>query len=288
MRHGKRFNHLSRTSAHRKAMLANMASSLIIHKRIKTTVAKAKALRTYIEPLITKSKTDSTHSRRVVFSYLKDKDAVTELFREVSVKIADRPGGYTRIIKIGARMGDNAEMALIELVDYNENLLGDKAKGPKKSRRRRSSKKQEGEAAVVAEQAAETVEEVVEDTAEEVKEEAVAETSEEVKEEPKPEAKEEAKPTSAEATADKEAVAEAKEEVKPTSAEATADKEAVAEVKEEPEEEVKEESKAEEKEKEEAVEEVKEEPKAEEKPEEEEKPASDEATADEGGKDKKE
>ncbi len=267
MRHGKRFNHLSRTSAHRKAMLANMASSLIIHKRIKTTVAKAKALRTYIEPLITKSKTDSTHSRRVVFSYLKDKDAVTELFREVSVKIAARPGGYTRIIKIGARMGDNAEMALIELVDYNENLLGDKAKGPKKSRRRRSSKKQEGEAAVVAEQTAETAEEVVEDTAEEVKEEAVAETSEEVKEEPKPEAKEEAKPTSAEATADKEAVAE---------------------VKEEPEEEVKEESKAEEKEKEEAVEEVKEEPKAEEKPEEEEKPASDEATADEGGKDKKE
>lgn len=249
MRHGKRFNHLSRTSAHRKAMLANMASSLIIHKRIKTTVAKAKALRTYIEPLITKSKTDSTHSRRVVFSYLNDKDAVTELFREISVKVADRPGGYTRIIKIGARMGDNAEMALIELVDYNENLLDAKAKGPKKTRRRRGGKKQE-EGAEVAEQAVETAEESVEDASEEVKEEAAAETTEEVKEEPE---------------------AEAKEEVKPTSAEATADKE---EPKEEPEAEAKEE--------------VKEEPKAEAKPEEEEKPASDEAPEDEEKKDKKE
>ena len=249
MRHGKRFNHLSRTSSHRKAMLANMASSLIIHKRIKTTVAKAKALRTYIEPLITKSKTDSTHSRRVVFSYLNDKDAVTELFREISVKVADRPGGYTRIIKIGARMGDNAEMALIELVDYNENLLDAKAKGPKKTRRRRGGKKQE-EGAEVAEQAVETAEESVEDASEEVKEEAAAETTEEVKEEPE---------------------AEAKEEVKPTSAEATADKE---EPKEEPEAEAKEE--------------VKEEPKAEEKPEEEEKPASDEAPEGEEKKDKKE
>jgi large subunit ribosomal protein L17 len=142
-------------------MLANMASSLIIHKRIKTTVAKAKALRTYIEPLITKSKTDSTHSRRVVFSYLNDKEAVTELFREVSVKVADRPGGYTRIIKIGSRLGDNAEMALIELVDYNENLLQEKAKGPKKTRRRRggSGAKQQDEAA-----AAETTVEAEEDS----------------------------------------------------------------------------------------------------------------------------
>ena len=149
MRHGKRFNHLSRTSAHRKAMLANMASSLIKQKRIKTTVAKAKALRTYIEPLITKSKTDSTHSRRVIFSYLNDKDAVTELFREVSVRVADRPGGYTRIIKIGPRLGDNAEMALIELVDFNENLLQEKTKGPKKTRRRRGggAAKAEGETA---------------------------------------------------------------------------------------------------------------------------------------------
>ena len=266
MRHGKRFNHLSRTSAHRKAMLANMASSLIIHKRIKTTVAKAKALRTYIEPLITKSKTDSTHSRRVVFSYLNDKDAVTELFREISVKVADRPGGYTRIIKIGARMGDNAEMALIELVDYNENLLDAKAKGPKKTRRRRGGKKQE-EGAEVAEQAVETAEESVEDASEEVKEEA-AETTEEVKEEPEAEAKEEVKPTSAEATADKE---EPKAE----------------EVKEEPKEEVKEEPEAE-KAEEVKIEEVKEEPKAEEKPEEEKKPASDEAPEDEEKKDKKE
>src|SRR5210317_315323 len=147
MRHRKRFNHLSRTSAHRKAMLANMASSLIMHKRIKTTVAKAKALRTYIEPLITKSKTDSTHSRRVVFSYLNDKEAVTELFRDVSVKVADRPGGYTRIIKIGPRQGDNAEMALIELVDYNENLLGTKDAGPKKTRRRRGGAKKSTPAA---------------------------------------------------------------------------------------------------------------------------------------------
>jgi len=258
MRHGKRFNHLSRTSAHRKAMLANMASSLIIHKRIKTTVAKAKALRTYIEPLITKSKTDSTHSRRVVFSYLNDKDAVTELFREISVKVADRPGGYTRIIKIGSRMGDNAEMALIELVDYNENLLDAKAKGPKKTRRRRGGKKQE-EGAEVAEQAVETAEEVKPTSAE-----ATAD-----KEEPKAEAKEEAK---------EEPEAEAKEEVKPTSAEATADKEEpkAEEVKEKPEaEEVK-------------IEEVKEEPKAEEKPEAEEKPASDEAPEDEEKKDKKE
>ncbi|MEA3478554.1 MAG: 50S ribosomal protein L17 [Bacteroidota bacterium] len=145
MRHGKRFNHLSRTSAHRKAMLANMASSLIMHKRIKTTLAKGKALRGYVEPLITKSKDDSTHNRRVVFSYLQDKEAVTELFREISVKIADRPGGYTRILKLGPRLGDNAEMCLIELVDFNENLLAEKAAKPKKTRRRRGgAKKEEG------------------------------------------------------------------------------------------------------------------------------------------------
>lgn len=181
MRHGKRFNHLSRTSAHRKAMLANMASSLIMHKRITTTVAKAKALRTYIEPLITKSKADSTHSRRVVFSYLNDKEAVTELFREVSVKVADRPGGYTRIIKIGPRLGDNAEMALIELVDYNENLLGTKSATAKKSRRRRgTAKKQETESAV-AEKAVETADEEV--VADEVKDEAIAEPEEKAIEE---------------------------------------------------------------------------------------------------------
>jgi len=123
MRHRKSFNHLGRKSAHRKAMLANMASSLILHKRIKTTTAKAKELRTYVEPLITKSKDDSTNSRRVVFGYLQDKDAVNELFREVAVKVAERPGGYTRILKLGSRLGDNADMCIMELVDFNENLL---------------------------------------------------------------------------------------------------------------------------------------------------------------------
>ena len=130
MRHGKKHNHLGRKTAHRKAMLANMACSLIEHKRINTTVAKAKALRVFVEPLITKSKSDTTHNRRVVFSYLRDKYAVTELFREVSVKVADRPGGYVRIIKLGNRQGDNAPMAMVELVDYNElyNPKGNKAK----------------------------------------------------------------------------------------------------------------------------------------------------------------
>ena len=139
MRHGKRFNHLSRKSAHRKAMLANMASSLIEHKRIKTTLAKAKALRSYIEPLITKSKNDTTHSRRVVFSYLKQKEAITELFTEISTKIADRPGGYTRIIKLSNRLGDNAQMAFIELVDYNDDYVTDKPKRKKSRRTRRKS-----------------------------------------------------------------------------------------------------------------------------------------------------
>jgi len=143
MRHRKKFNHLSRTSAHRKAMLSNMATSLILHKRITTTVQKAKALRSYVEPLITRSKEDTTHSRRMVFSYLQSKEAVTELFREISTKVADRPGGYTRIIKMPNRLGDNAEMCLIELVDYNENLLGggkEKAKPAGKRRRRRGGK----------------------------------------------------------------------------------------------------------------------------------------------------
>ncbi len=120
MRHNRKVNHLSRTSSHRKAMLANMASSLIIHKRIRTTTAKGKALRSYVEPLITRCKSDTTHSRRMVFAHLKDKVAVTELFREVATKIADRPGGYTRILKTGSRIGDNADMCVIELVDYNE------------------------------------------------------------------------------------------------------------------------------------------------------------------------
>ena len=140
MRHNKKFNHLGRTASHRNAMLANMACSLIKHKRITTTVAKAKALKKFVEPLITKSKNDTTNSRRVVFSNLQDKYAVTELFNEISVKIADRPGGYTRIIKTGNRLGDNAEMCFIELVDYNENMAKDKV-AKKATRTRRSSKK---------------------------------------------------------------------------------------------------------------------------------------------------
>ena len=123
MRHGCKVNKLSRTHAHRVAMLSNMATSLILHKRVETTLAKAKALRVYVEPLINRSKEDSTHSRRIVFSYLQNKEAVTELFREISQKVADRPGGYTRILKTGIRKGDNSEMAIIELVDYNENML---------------------------------------------------------------------------------------------------------------------------------------------------------------------
>jgi len=148
MRHGKKFNHLGRTSAHRKAMLANMACSLILHKRVNTTVAKAKELRKYVEPLITKSKDDSTHSRRTVFAYLKQKEAVAELFRDVSVKVASRPGGYTRILKTGNRLGDAAEMCMIELVDFNEFILNTDrvAAKPKTRRSRAKSKPAEGEA----------------------------------------------------------------------------------------------------------------------------------------------
>ena len=137
MRHNKKFNHLGRTASHRNAMLANMAISLIMHKRITTTLAKAKALKKYVEPLITKSKEDTTNSRRVVFSYLQNKYAVTELFKEISVKVADRPGGYTRIIKTGFRASDNAQMCFIELVDYDENMA---KKAVKKTRTRRSKK----------------------------------------------------------------------------------------------------------------------------------------------------
>ena len=139
MRHNKKFNHLGRTASHRSAMLSNMACSLIKHKRITTTVAKAKALKKFVEPLITKSKDDTTNSRRVVFSNLQDKQVVTELFKEISVKIADRPGGYTRIIKTGHRLGDNAEMCFIELVDYDENMA--KTATAKKATRTRRSKK---------------------------------------------------------------------------------------------------------------------------------------------------
>ena len=141
MRHNKAINHLGRKSGHRKALLANMATSLILHKRIETTVAKAKALKMYVEPLITKCKEDTTHSRRVVFSYLKNKEAVTELFRTVAPKIADRPGGYTRVLKTGFRQGDGADMALIELVDFNEAALASTTKKAAKKTTRRSSKK---------------------------------------------------------------------------------------------------------------------------------------------------
>jgi len=148
MRHGKKINHLGRTSSHRDAMLSNMAASLIMHKRISTTLAKAKALRKYVEPLITKSKTDSTHSRRTVFSMLQDKEAVAELFRDVAAKISDRPGGYTRIIRTGNRLGDAAETCMMELVDYNELMVkehaGSTAKKAKTTRRGRA-KKAEGD-----------------------------------------------------------------------------------------------------------------------------------------------
>ena len=153
MRHNKKFNHLGRPASHRNAMLANMACSLIKHKRITTTVAKAKALKKFVEPLITKAKDDTTNSRRVVFSNLQDKYAVTELFKEISVKIADRPGGYTRIIKTGNRLGDNAEMCFIELVDYNENMAKEKV-AKKATRTRRSKKAAATEATPAAETAA--------------------------------------------------------------------------------------------------------------------------------------
>ena len=160
MRHNKKNNHLGRKTAHRAAMFSNMATSLIMHKRIFTTVPKAKALRKYVEPLINRSKEDSTNSRRLVFSYLQNKEAVTELFQNVSQKIADRPGGYTRIIKTGYRLGDNAAMCFIELVDYNENMLSDG--GAKKAKTRRSRRKASGSAAAATPAAVPTTKEVEE------------------------------------------------------------------------------------------------------------------------------
>jgi large subunit ribosomal protein L17 len=181
MRHGNKVNNLGRKSAHRKAMLSNMAGSLIQHKRINTTVAKAKALRGYVEPLLTKAKTDSTHSRRTVFSYLQNKDIVSELFREVAPKIANREGGYTRIIRTGYRLGDNAEMCIIELVDFNEIYTNEKAKKTTRRSRRGGGAKQEVEETVVAE--AEVVEEAIVAEAE-VVEETAADTAEEAIETP--------------------------------------------------------------------------------------------------------
>ena len=170
MRHGKKIAHLGRTASHRKAMMANMASSLIEHKRINTTVAKAKALKKFVEPLITKAKSDTTHNRRVVFSALRNKYAVSELFRDIAEKVADRPGGYTRIIKVGSRLGDNASMALIELVDFNDTYVTEKP-AKKRSRRRGGKKKLETSPAAVE---SEEVEDVVDEATEEV---AVEQTS---------------------------------------------------------------------------------------------------------------
>lgn len=184
MRHGKKFNHLGRTASHRAALLSNMASSLILHKRIETTVAKAKELRKYVEPLITKSKDDSTNNRRVVFAYLQNKESVKELFGIVSEKVANRPGGYTRIIKLGNRLGDNAEICFIELVDFNETMLAASAEKAGKTRRSRrgGAKKEEGTEAIAAAPVAPVAEapsaEVVEDAV--VVEEVVA--AEEVEE----------------------------------------------------------------------------------------------------------
>ena len=181
MRHGKKFNHLGRKTAHRKAMLSNMACSLIEHKRIKTTVAKAKALRKFVEPLITKSKTDTTHSRRIVFSHLRQKEVVTELFGDVASKVATRNGGYTRILRTGNRLGDNAEMCFIELVDYNETYVTDKPKKKAKSTRRSGGAKKGSAATTPAVEEAVVVEETTseETVVEETKtEEVVAETTE--------------------------------------------------------------------------------------------------------------
>ena len=172
MRHGKKIAHLGRTASHRKAMMANMASSLIEHKRINTTVAKAKALKKFVEPLITKAKSDTTHNRRVVFSALRNKYAVSELFRDIAEKVADRPGGYTRIIKVGSRLGDNASMALIELVDFNDTYVTEK---PTKKRSRRRGGKKKAETAPAASE-----DDIAEDVVEEVTEEVAAPETEEV------------------------------------------------------------------------------------------------------------
>ena len=178
MRHGKKIAHLGRTASHRKAMMANMASSLIEHKRINTTVAKAKALKKFVEPLITKAKSDTTHNRRVVFSALRNKYAVSELFRDIAEKVANRPGGYTRIIKVGSRMGDNAPMAMIEIVDFNDSYVTNKA-AKKRSRRRSGKKKADAtaSAAVVAESTKEVNEEMKTTEAVAQKEDKAKETS---------------------------------------------------------------------------------------------------------------
>ena len=191
MRHGKKFNHLGRTTPHRKAMLSNMATSLIINKRITTTVAKAKALRKYVEPILTRAKTDTTHSRRMAFSYLRDKHSVTELFNDVADRIATRPGGYTRIIRLGNRLGDNAEMCMMELVDYNENLLKEAKPSQSKTRRGRRAKTKAPETAQTTETPKEEPAEVKDETEELVDETTVAEVVEDEPEVQVPETVEE-------------------------------------------------------------------------------------------------
>lgn len=221
MRHGKRINHLGRTAAHRKAMLANMASSLIEHKRINTTVAKARELKKFVEPLITRSKVDSTHNRRIVFSYLRNKEAVSELFRDVITKVGDRPGGYTRIIKTGNRLGDNAEMCMIELVDFNDLYSNEKKSGGTKRRRRRGGGGGSSQAKpkAVAPEATEAQEDTT-TSAEEVTKEAPAATAEseaktEGVAEATPEASEENKPADEEAAESTKETEAKKEEDKP-------------------------------------------------------------------------
>jgi large subunit ribosomal protein L17 len=179
MRHGKKHNHLGRQTAHRKAMLSNMATSLLLHKRINTTVQKAKALRVYVEPILTRSKTDSTHSRREAFKHLQDKEIVTALFRDIAPKIANRPGGYTRIIRLGNRLGDNAEMCMIELVDFNELYSNDGAKKTTRRSRRGGSGAKKTEETAIAEDSVEATEEATTEAVVEETVEAVEEISEE-------------------------------------------------------------------------------------------------------------
>ena len=189
MRHNKKINHLGRKSAHRNAMLSNMSASLIMHKRIFTTVAKAKALRKVVEPIITRSKEDTTHSRRIVFSTLQNKEALTELFQNVSQKVGDRPGGYTRIIKTGHRLGDNASMCFIELVDYNENMLKDatEAKKPRTRRSRRRSSSPTTSATSVSEKTKDNEDVKVEQPTEKVEEKPTTAPKQDVNDEPKTE-----------------------------------------------------------------------------------------------------
>ena len=224
MRHKKKINHLSRQRGHRKAMLSNMASSLIVHKRIKTTTAKAKALKVFVEPLITKAKEDTTHSRRQVFKNLQDKEATNEMFREVAIKVGDRPGGYTRIIKIGNRLGDNADMCIIELVDYNENLLAEKASAKSGRKRRGSKKKAQTEGVTpevgAAEETVDSAEELVEEdnTVEATSTVDEAEVTPSEEEQPQAKTEEKAEDTAVETPA--EVVEEEKEEaVEPAKAE---------------------------------------------------------------------